>query len=457
MSGFQIVRQKVSGYGPTGLEAQSDEVYIKILASFEEVLPQLKNARLHVFMCIALHEAKVILGKEAPLSLSSIQKKIGYSRNPVIDALDYLVEQNFIDELPGRGQDNEKQYRVRSYAWFGKSLAPAPASNSSDPTDPAAASNRSPLAPRPASNLGEHPHPGTDTADSTRSGPTSSGPVGSESEPTRGKFAQVQKVLSDAHDMNDIHINHQSEKDSSDMSALLEIFESFDPPVAGPNLDQLVETVDLETAQGWQAWIPNAPREFTAPVLFMVSRLKKNPRAKPPVSSSRRSSRSPESSSEPTRKTFGDELREMSERQARHIEPVNDPAAAEDEPAAEQPVPVAVAELDAPPAQPGYLSVLSTIDAPAVSADQIWKAALGELQLQLTRATFETWVKPAFGISFVPGTLIIGVRNTYAHQWLENRLHGMIERTVSHIVGRQTQVQFVIKSHADQLNGHMSA
>ena len=32
-------------------------------------------------------------------------------------------------------------------------------------------------------------------------------------------------------------------------------------------------------------------------------------------------------------------------------------------------------------------------------ADQIWQAALGELQLQMTKATFDTWVKNTHVIS----------------------------------------------------------
>jgi len=45
--------------------------------------------------------------------------------------------------------------------------------------------------------------------------------------------------------------------------------------------------------------------------------------------------------------------------------------------------------------------------------DQVWQAALGELQLQMTRATFDTWVKNTFVVSYEDGTFIIGVHNGY--------------------------------------------
>lgn len=78
------------------------------------------------------------------------------------------------------------------------------------------------------------------------------------------------------------------------------------------------------------------------------------------------------------------------------------------------------------------------------SAGQVWHTALGELQLQMTKATFDTWVKPTFAIGYEDETLVVGVRNAYAKQWLENRLYGMIERTLNHILGRSAEVKFVL-------------
>jgi chromosomal replication initiator protein len=79
------------------------------------------------------------------------------------------------------------------------------------------------------------------------------------------------------------------------------------------------------------------------------------------------------------------------------------------------------------------------------SAGQIWQAALGELQLQMTRATYDTWVKPTYAMALEDGTLVVGVHNGYAKQWLENRLYDMIQRTLTHILGRAAEVKFVLK------------
>jgi len=79
-----------------------------------------------------------------------------------------------------------------------------------------------------------------------------------------------------------------------------------------------------------------------------------------------------------------------------------------------------------------------------MNADQIWQAALGELQLQMTKPTFDTWLKNTRAISYEDGTLFIGVHNAYAKDWLENRLLSIIKRTLAGIVGRTVEAKFVL-------------
>jgi chromosomal replication initiator protein len=79
-----------------------------------------------------------------------------------------------------------------------------------------------------------------------------------------------------------------------------------------------------------------------------------------------------------------------------------------------------------------------------MNADQIWQAALGELQLQMTRPTFDTWLKNTRAISYEDGTLIVGVHNAYAKDWLENRLMSIIKRTLVGIVDRAVEVRFIL-------------
>jgi hypothetical protein len=79
-----------------------------------------------------------------------------------------------------------------------------------------------------------------------------------------------------------------------------------------------------------------------------------------------------------------------------------------------------------------------------ISPDQVWQQALGELQFQLTGATFDTWLGRTKLIGFEHDEFTIGVHNTYAQDWLSNRLDGMIRRVLSRVVGKAVAVKFVV-------------
>jgi len=83
-----------------------------------------------------------------------------------------------------------------------------------------------------------------------------------------------------------------------------------------------------------------------------------------------------------------------------------------------------------------------------MDAKRIWQAALGELQLQLTKATFDTWLKDTIGLAYEDGAFVVGVRNAYAKDWLENRLYAHAARTLASIMNRTVEVRFVVAGQA---------
>jgi DNA replication protein DnaC len=78
--------------------------------------------------------------------------------------------------------------------------------------------------------------------------------------------------------------------------------------------------------------------------------------------------------------------------------------------------------------------------------DQVWLAAIGELQLQLTKTTFDTWLRDALLLSHDAevNEFTIGVETPYAKDWLENRLLSTLKRTLSAVSGRPAQVKIVL-------------
>jgi chromosomal replication initiator protein len=76
------------------------------------------------------------------------------------------------------------------------------------------------------------------------------------------------------------------------------------------------------------------------------------------------------------------------------------------------------------------------------AAQKLWQAALGELQLQMTRATFDTWLRGSRVIACDGDSYTIHVRHAYAVDWLQNRLLPVIRRTLRRHAGPAVEVVF---------------
>jgi len=79
------------------------------------------------------------------------------------------------------------------------------------------------------------------------------------------------------------------------------------------------------------------------------------------------------------------------------------------------------------------------------SAQSIWEAALGELQLQVNKPNYDTWLKDTTGISYKEGVFVIGVPNVFIAEWLRSRLHSLIKRTLTSITSQSVEIQFAIR------------
>lgn len=79
-----------------------------------------------------------------------------------------------------------------------------------------------------------------------------------------------------------------------------------------------------------------------------------------------------------------------------------------------------------------------------MKADQAWRAALGQLQMDMPKAAYDTWVRDAELISYEDGSFIIGVKNAYARDWLQGRLSSTITRLLTGSMNRTVEVRFVV-------------
>lgn len=63
----------------------------------------------------------------------------------------------------------------------------------------------------------------------------------------------------------------------------------------------------------------------------------------------------------------------------------------------------------------------------------IWLAALGELELTLSKANFTTWFKNTAITTFDNGRATISVPNTFTKAWLEKKYHEQIVKALKHV------------------------
>jgi chromosomal replication initiator protein len=89
-----------------------------------------------------------------------------------------------------------------------------------------------------------------------------------------------------------------------------------------------------------------------------------------------------------------------------------------------------------------------------MDAKQVWRAALGELQVSLSPANFETWLRDTELVDVDEQRFRIAVPNGFAKDWLESRYRSLISQTLARIVGYSVQVEFVIGTSAE---GHGAA
>jgi chromosomal replication initiator protein len=84
-----------------------------------------------------------------------------------------------------------------------------------------------------------------------------------------------------------------------------------------------------------------------------------------------------------------------------------------------------------------------------MDAKQVWRAALGELQVSLSPANYETWLKDTALVDVDGDRFRVAAPNGFAKDWLENRYRSLIAQTLARIVGYSVNVEFDVREPAD--------
>jgi len=79
-----------------------------------------------------------------------------------------------------------------------------------------------------------------------------------------------------------------------------------------------------------------------------------------------------------------------------------------------------------------------------MNPQQAWQAAVGQLQMEMPKAAFDTWVRNAEFVRYQDGCFTVGVKNAYARDWLESRLSSTVTRMLTGIMNHPENVEFVV-------------
>jgi chromosomal replication initiator protein len=79
-----------------------------------------------------------------------------------------------------------------------------------------------------------------------------------------------------------------------------------------------------------------------------------------------------------------------------------------------------------------------------MNAQDAWLATLGQLQVQLNRATYNTWLGNARYVAYEEGRLVISVPHAYAKDWLDKHLVASMTETFAKLLKRQAEIQVIV-------------
>ncbi len=86
-----------------------------------------------------------------------------------------------------------------------------------------------------------------------------------------------------------------------------------------------------------------------------------------------------------------------------------------------------------------------------MTTHQLWQAALGELELLLSKPNFSTWFKETFIVSHENERLIVGVPNAFTKTWLEKKYHILIIKAIRN-VSQSTIKEIIYKVEAQDIH-----
>lgn len=75
---------------------------------------------------------------------------------------------------------------------------------------------------------------------------------------------------------------------------------------------------------------------------------------------------------------------------------------------------------------------------------ELWQSVLAQMQFQVSRANFATWLKGTKILSCKDGNVVVGVENSFSKEWLDNKYSSLILKILRSLNNEIKSVSFVI-------------
>ncbi len=88
---------------------------------------------------------------------------------------------------------------------------------------------------------------------------------------------------------------------------------------------------------------------------------------------------------------------------------------------------------------------------------RIWNSVLGEIELNISKAQFNTWIKNTYPVSMDEKEIVICVPSSFTRDWLQNKFNTTILNSIQKITGQVKQVRYVVQGAMPPKNNQIQS
>ena len=82
---------------------------------------------------------------------------------------------------------------------------------------------------------------------------------------------------------------------------------------------------------------------------------------------------------------------------------------------------------------------------------ELWESALGEIQLNISKANYLTWLKDTFIMDLKEDTVFLGVPSSFTKEWLENKYHKQILSAIYNLNPEIKKIEYIVTTDKNSL------